>query len=308
VANLHCDSCHTPYGQIWGKTGAKVEILELTTFESGLLDALADEVNNKQIPWTDAYSEYQSGGWMTSTLLGRTSDARNVIVRDCAKPKATDALGRCPVLQQLLADLGLNYMMVRLARMDPGTNLWEHKDYLELGRKPDIRLHLPIKTNPKAYFGAPGRRSHLPAGKLYAIRPTSAHGACNYGSTARIHLIVDVYENRELRALCSRAKPWPWDPLPLLRQDILAERISRLPRSTVSELPDRAEHSVLSLFFEYELTEGQAYRKLEGAYLAMGNDARARYWRETRRIFLGESRSGGNAALSEALHDAAHAF
>ena len=119
---------------------------------------LLDEIARADIPYRRHYSEYQSGGWWTSSLLGRTADATDGAVTDTGRPVETDALDRLPLTRRFLEDLGLRYMMVRLARLDPGGALWEHRDYQDLSRASRQRIHLPTRhqsRRPVRFRGLP---------------------------------------------------------------------------------------------------------------------------------------------------------
>ena len=50
------------------------------------------------------------------------------------------------------------------------------------------------------------------SGSLQTFRPTVAHGACNSGNRARLHLMIDVYEDDRLKSLLTEATPLPRAP------------------------------------------------------------------------------------------------
>lgn len=57
-----------------------------------------------------------------------------------------------------------------------------------------VRLHIPIETNPEAWFEIDGRRYHLPAdGSAYLVNTSRLHRIGNPGSTKRTHLVSIVY-------------------------------------------------------------------------------------------------------------------
>ncbi|MEK8141540.1 aspartyl/asparaginyl beta-hydroxylase domain-containing protein [Streptomyces sp. M10(2022)] len=80
------------------------------------------------------------------------------------RPRPTTLLNEMPVTRDFLAGLGLDFMFVRLARLEPHSYLWEHRDYAELTERGRHRLHIPLITNPSAVLVTAGARVHMGAG------------------------------------------------------------------------------------------------------------------------------------------------
>lgn len=101
-------------------------------------------------------------------------------------------LGRFPILQDAVADLEAQTRAakaVMVNRLGPGVRVPLHKD-AEGGE----RWHLPIVTNPRAYWwDARDADVHMEAGKWWGPVPWEVnHSVSNLGDTPRIHLIVDL--------------------------------------------------------------------------------------------------------------------
>jgi hypothetical protein len=265
---------------------------------------LVQEVSQANIPWARHYSEYQSGDWWTCSLLGRSADARDVEVTDAVQPLVTDALEKLPVTRKFIEDMGLQYMMVRLARLDPHGALWEHRDYQDLCRVPRQRIHLPLDTNPDAFLVSGGQRFHMGLASLQTFRPTTAHGACNAGTRARAHLILDVYEDEHLKKLLVHANPLPSVPLQALSAGDLAAKVRHLRKSLCrDELDDEDgatvdslkhwERAVLGLYFVFAVREGELYAALQQVCLDNGDRGRADFWTARRKLVLGEGLHDG---------------
>jgi hypothetical protein len=259
---------------------------------------LSDEISRTDIPYRQHYSEYQSGGWWTCSLLGRSADPTDGAVTDTGRPVATDALDKLPVVRGFLEDLGLRYMMVRVARLDPGGAHWEHRDYQDLNRVPRQRIHLPLETNPGALIVSGGRRFHMNSGSLQTFRPTVAHGACNAGNRARLHLMIDVYEDDRLKSLLTEATPLPSRAMPELSPAALADTVRCLRMTLTCRDDDTGrtlrpgrlaqwEQAVLGLYFAFSVAEGEIYEALEEACLENGQRERAEFWAARRRLTLG---------------------
>ena len=79
---------------------------------------------------------------------------------------------------------------INLSRIVPGQIIADHSDDLEGGCQ--IRVHIPIVTNPKAMFREKGKPHHMAVGHAYEINPAKQHGVVNNGKTDRIHLMFNV--------------------------------------------------------------------------------------------------------------------
>jgi Aspartyl/Asparaginyl beta-hydroxylase len=260
---------------------------------------LASEIARADIPWTRHYSEYQSGGWWTCALLGRSGDATDGVVTDSVRPLVTNALERLPVTRKLLRELPLRYMIVRLARLDPDGALWEHRDYQDLERVPRQRIHLPLDTNTDSFLVSAGRRFFMAPGSLWSFRPTTTHGACNLGDRPRVHMILDVYEDAPLAKRLAAAERIPAASMPELSPEELAQRVRDL-RATLGDddgdggcdtgAPSlrRWERAVLALYFAFTLPEGELYDALAREYRRRHAPDRAAFWADRRRLVLGK--------------------
>src|SRR6185369_2225875 len=130
-------------------------VSRLTAVDSYVLDALQREVLNPNIDWHEPYSEYASPGLQVAVLLSPDGEESNFSWKDCKDPKETPLLSSLPALKQLLASFGFNIMASRLLKLQPGTYLHEHRDYVFLEEVPRFRLHVPIVTNSQAHIVMP---------------------------------------------------------------------------------------------------------------------------------------------------------
>jgi hypothetical protein len=71
-----------------------------------------------------------------------------------------------------------------IAGHPPGTRIDLHPDNSEF-----LKIHIPIKTNPDAWFIFEDERFNLKTGHAYFVNTTLLHGTNNQGNTDRIHLI-----------------------------------------------------------------------------------------------------------------------
>ncbi len=70
----------------------------------------------------------------------------------------------------------------------PSSQLVAHRD----PPIPDLRYHVPIIVPPGNWVFHDGLWQQLVVGNIYQMDPTKEHGAVNWGSEIRIHLVVDT--------------------------------------------------------------------------------------------------------------------
>ena len=126
------------------------QLAKIGQLGAGVLERVRSEVLAAQIPWVEAYGEYQSGGWHTVSVYNESGRGDDVVIRDCTGIPTT-LMSALPGLRALIEELDLNVMWARLARQSANSYLYEHVDYTELDRVNRHRLHVPITTLPGKY-------------------------------------------------------------------------------------------------------------------------------------------------------------
>jgi hypothetical protein len=71
-----------------------------------------------------------------------------------------------------------------IAGHPPGTFIDSHLDNDEF-----LKIHIPIKTNPDAWFFFENERVNMEEGHAYLVNTVEPHGTDNQGDTDRVHLI-----------------------------------------------------------------------------------------------------------------------
>ncbi|MFJ2875425.1 MULTISPECIES: aspartyl/asparaginyl beta-hydroxylase domain-containing protein [unclassified Streptomyces] len=181
-----------------GRAEVLDQVARLADLEESAVEQMRAEALGAPTRGVVAYGEYQSGGWWTASLLNHTGDPHDVVIGD-GRPRPTSLLEAMPATARFLDSLGLDFMYVRLARLEQHSYLWEHRDYAELRERGRHRLHIPLVTNPSAVLITAGARVHLAAGSLWRLTPSRAHGVCNTTGPDRLHLIADVYTDDAYR-------------------------------------------------------------------------------------------------------------
>ncbi len=70
----------------------------------------------------------------------------------------------------------------------PSSQLVAHTDPPIAGR----RFHIPLVVNDGCWVFHDGTWQQLQVGRVYQMDPTQVHGAVNWGTERRLHLMVDV--------------------------------------------------------------------------------------------------------------------
>lgn len=263
------------------------QIAQLDAVDSAQLERMRHEALTAQAPWKAEYGAYQSGGWWTTSLMNASGDPADVTIGDCAA-RPTDLLLQMPVTAALLSELGLNYMWVRLARLEANAFLWEHRDYDELDQVERHRLHIPLHTNTSAFLVTGGAKVHMTGGRIWRLTPTYAHGVCNLLGPDRIHLIADVYADDAYRRLARRPALHPGSaaPLPSAGPTVIAERLQAARGMAGLGYTDAAERMLLRLFYTYALPEGAVYDLIAELHTSLGDEETAARWTSAKRRLL----------------------
>ncbi|MFD3804415.1 aspartyl/asparaginyl beta-hydroxylase domain-containing protein [Streptomyces sp. NPDC058619] len=263
------------------------QIAQLDSVDLAQLERMRHEALTVQAPWKAEYGAYQSGGWWTTSLMNASGDAADVTIGDCAA-KPTGLLAQMPATSALLDELGLNYMWVRLARLEPNAFLWEHRDYDDLDQVERHRLHIPLHTNTSAFLVTGGTKVHMTGGRIWRLTPTYAHGVCNLLGPARIHLIADVYADDTYRRLARHPSlhPHAAELLPSADHAVLAERLQAARNMAALGYTEAAERMLLRLFYTYALPEGAAYDLITELHTSLGDMEAATRWTAAKQRLL----------------------
>lgn len=139
--------------------------------------------------WSGAVLRGMGGG--TDTLLADGRDERGFA--------DTPLLDRCPYFQEVLAAFRCPLRSVRLLRLDADSVVKEHRDY-DLGYEHgEVRIHVPVATNPDVEFYLRNRRVVMGEGEVWYLDLGQPHRVTNAGRTPRVHLVLDMQVDDWLR-------------------------------------------------------------------------------------------------------------
>jgi len=118
----------------------------------------------------------------------------------------TPLLARCPSVRALLATFQCELQAVRFLRLKAGSVVKEHRDY-QLGYEDgEVRLHVPVLTNPFVEFVLDGHCVVMHPGEVWYHNFNLPHRVANKGETDRVHLVLDCFLNDWLRDLILSAE------------------------------------------------------------------------------------------------------
>ncbi|WP_331752586.1 aspartyl/asparaginyl beta-hydroxylase domain-containing protein [Streptomyces chartreusis] len=265
------------------------QVARLTDLEESTVEQMRAEALGAPTHGVVAYGEYQSGGWWTTSLMNHSDsgDPHDVVIGD-GRPRPTSLLEAMPATARFLDSLGLDFMYVRLARLEPHSYLWEHRDYAELRDTGRHRLHIPLVTNPSAVLVTAGARVHMAAGALWRLTPSQAHGVCNSTGPDRLHLIADVYADDAYQALAAHPHLRDGDAvgLPEMTEADRAELLAQAGQLAELGFTAAAEQTLLRAFYTYALPEGGAYDLIAELHAGRRADADVHRWRAAKAHLL----------------------
>jgi len=144
---------------------------------------------------------YYQGDWSAIPLRSIDGRADQIYPDPTAKNAFADTplLGRCPYVREVLATLHLPLQAVRFLRLKSGSIIKEHRDH-ELGFEDgEVRLHIPVITNPDVEFVLNQARVVMNEGECWYLNVNQPHRAANRGTADRVHLVIDCVVNDWLR-------------------------------------------------------------------------------------------------------------
>jgi len=146
---------------------------------------------------------YYEGDWSAVPLRSVGGRTDHIYPDPTAKLSFADTplLARCGYVREVLAALRCPLQAVRFLRLKAGSTIKEHRDY-ELGFEDgEIRLHIPVISNPEVEFVLNQARVVMQEGECWYLNVNQPHWVANRGVTDRIHLVVDCVVNESLREL-----------------------------------------------------------------------------------------------------------
>lgn len=118
----------------------------------------------------------------------------------------TPVLGRLPRLAAAIERFECPLQAVRLLRLGPGARVREHRDYRLGYDDGEVRIHVPLTTNPGAEFLLEGEPIDMAPGEAWYVDFNRPHAVANGGDRPRVHLVVDCEVNPWLDEVLHRGE------------------------------------------------------------------------------------------------------
>jgi hypothetical protein len=192
--------------------------------------------------WSPHYNERDYGGtWRGIALRSATGSSRDLqaLPGGGGDFSATGVLERCAYFREVLSAFHCPLKSVRLLGLAPQSFIREHSDHALGYDDGEVRIHIPIRTNPGVEFYVAGERLLLEEGASYFVNVNLPHRVNNRGPSERVHLVIDAEVNDWVRTLVGQGEAEGWHiprcPLPpgslddfrklVLRDDALQARL-----------------------------------------------------------------------------------
>lgn len=172
------------------------------SFDARRLKADLDNISDDE--WVPHFNRpYYEGEW-SGVALRASERARVPLYPDPTAGGSyvdTEVLDRCPNLRAALAAFECPLLSVRLLRLTAGSRIREHRDHNLGFEDGEIRIHVPVATNPGVEFFLDGRRLPLGEGESWYINFNLPHRVENRGKADRVHLVIDCVVNNWIRSI-----------------------------------------------------------------------------------------------------------
>lgn len=112
----------------------------------------------------------------------------------------TPLLQRCPYLREVLDTFQCPLQSARLLMLEPRSHILRHKDPYLGYEEGEVRLHIPIQTDPEVRFYLEGDRVRMEVGECWYLNLSRHHWVDNFSDTPRVHLVIDCEVNAWLAA------------------------------------------------------------------------------------------------------------
>jgi hypothetical protein len=258
-----------------------------------LPNGISDDLDTlEKLAFTKDYSRYAVGRWDTLPLFNRDGDLHSSISYEyLSQGKWTTNAAVLPQIVELIEKVFRTDLM-RSARIfvAEGAGLIRlHRDYLEF-KFGFTRVHLVLKTNPKAMNGERNHAFHMTRGSIWYLEGREPHWAVNGAIEPRYHLVCDFPPNLEPEQCLLDITPIDvndiaWCPRPTLPLEVdllLKIAILNINSDNIEKLFDIAD----IVFVKYDLSAPDPYEFLLG--FLSNTEGLIDVITQRRKLFLGD--------------------
>lgn len=146
--------------------------------------------------WTPHFNTNRYEGNWTSVSLRSQSGLINDITSFPNKEYLnTNLLERCHYFKEIMDWFQCEKEAVRLLRLDPKSEIKEHRDNDTSYEDGFFRIHIPIVTNDNVFFYVDKKRVPMKMGECWYANFQLPHSVENRSSEPRIHFTLDCIRN-----------------------------------------------------------------------------------------------------------------
>lgn len=178
-------------------------------FDAGLMGPEIERL--QETLWKEHYNlKNYEGSW--STIQLRSLDGRlenNIAIHQSALQqnqgyRDTVLLKTCPNIKKAIDFFQMEKLSIRLMKLNAGAVIKPHSDHDLSFEEGEIRIHIPVITNPGVEFFLEEDKLFMPAGSCWYLNLSLTHRVYNSGTTDRIHLVIDGKVNEWVKDFFSR--------------------------------------------------------------------------------------------------------
>lgn len=157
--------------------------------------------------WSQHYnSSMYAGNWTVLPLRSLGGSIDNIIsihqgANDVPGYRNTKLLEQCPYIQSVLDYFECEKTAVRLMKLEAGAVIKEHSDHALSFEEGEVRMHIPVVTDPAVEFWLDNERIMMQEGACWYLNLSLKHAVYNRSATDRVHLVIDMKVNDWLKKL-----------------------------------------------------------------------------------------------------------
>ena len=152
--------------------------------------------------WKAHYNTaHYEGGWTILPLRSINGTIDNIIslhstaAETIPAYKDTVLLEQCNYIRSVLDFFECEKTAVRLMKLHASAVIKEHSDHDLSFEDGEVRLHIPVMTNPAVEFFLDDERIVMEEGECWYMNLTLKHRINNFSNIDRVHLVIDCKVN-----------------------------------------------------------------------------------------------------------------
>lgn len=172
------------------------------------LHAMKSELSQALLNWDAHFNPMNYKGKWTGVVLRSVAGREDSIIPGFTSADVyTDHANLLlfPAIKTFLENLQCTIGSVRLLNLASGSDIKPHRDYELCFEQGEMRLHIPLVTNPEVEFDIHGQRLVMKEGECWYMNANLKHQVSNKGQSDRIHLVIDCQVNHWLSGLINQA-------------------------------------------------------------------------------------------------------